>query len=267
MRARAGGLVGGDVALIALVALALSATGTDACTIAGFGGRSGTAAASAPLPAAIAGAASVAALAVTAAHARACSLAGGAAHGPARRTLGDSAATVQHVLLLGLVGALYHNKQAFCARQFGKDGLVCHKASKRVLVGQAEKVQVLHGLLEIGVGARHAHDGAPAVQAELHPGGLAELDPRGLVGKGKRGRTRAANSQAGGHKLNEMATSRASWGFAGGGRGRGVIEHAPVSLLGQAILSLVDRLGVSPTGIIAGQPRNAGADVAIGMFI
>ena len=151
-------------------------------------------------------------------------------------------------MLLGLIGAFYHDKQASCARKPRENGLVCHKASERVLVGQAEKAQVLYGLLEVGVDTRHAHDGAPAVQAELYPGGLAELDPRGLVGKGNRGRTRAANGQSCRHKLNEMATSGVSWGFAlgncaGARIGGSAVEHLPVLAHGRANLNLVGRRG------------------------
>lgn len=67
------------------------------------------------LPTSIAGTGSVA-LAVAGAHACTCSLAGGAAHGLARRALGNATAAAQHVLFLGLIGAFYHDKQAFCTR-------------------------------------------------------------------------------------------------------------------------------------------------------
>ena len=144
---------------------------------------------------------------------RACALTSRAAHARARCALGSPATSAQHVLLLGLIGALHHNKQAFRSRQLGKDRLVRHETRERFLIVEAEEAQVLHGALHVGVGARHAHNGAPAVQAQPHPRKLAELDARRLMGESERGRARTPNSQASGHELDEVATGGASWGF------------------------------------------------------
>ena len=161
---------------------------------------------------------------------RACALTSRAAHGRARCALGSPATSAQHVLLLGLIGAFHHNKQAFRSGQLGEDRLVRHETRKRLLIVEAEEAQVLHGALHVDVGARHAHDGAPAVQAQPHPRKLTELDARRLLGESKRGRARTPNGQASGHELDEVTTGE-SGGRLAGTRGRTfAIQHAPALL-------------------------------------